>query len=66
MDLQLTILNENQNYFLAEYIWNQMCDPLSLNNARVRLGWMKIYRTFFFYFTPMTTMVKLSKNISTK
>ena len=66
LEIQMSVLNENQNYFLAEYIWNQMSESLSLTNEKVRLAWIKIYRIFFFYFTPIITMVKLGKNISTK
>ena len=43
-----------------------MSSPESLNSERIRLAWMKIYRVFYFYFTPIITMVKLSTNISTK
>ncbi len=25
LELQLEILNENQNYFVAEYLWDQLC-----------------------------------------
>jgi hypothetical protein len=42
-----------------------MCSPESLTNSRIRLQWMKIYRIFYFYYTPIVTMVKLNKNAST-
>ena len=39
-----------------------MSSDLSLGHARIRLSWMKIYRVFYFYYTPIITFVKIKKN----
>lgn len=59
LKIQLDELNEEQNYFLAEYLWCKLCSRVALIDAKVRLQWIKIYRIFYFYFTPIITIKKL-------
>jgi hypothetical protein len=63
LKIQLDELNEDQNYFLAEYLWCKLSSRPSLIDARIRLQWVKIYRIFYFYFTPIITLHKLKKNL---
>jgi hypothetical protein len=63
LKIQLDELNEDQSYFVAEYLWGRMCGREALVNAKVRMQWMKIYRIFYFYFTPIITIHKLRKAV---
>lgn len=36
------------------------------NNHFIRLQWIKIYRTFYFYYIPIVTLLKLRKNDETR
>lgn len=65
LEVQLT-LTENQNYFIAEYIWLKLISRETSNNHFIRLQWIKIYRTFYFYYIPIVTILKLKKNEETK
>jgi hypothetical protein len=65
LEVQLT-LKENENYFIAEYIWTQLTSHLSSSNQFIRLQWIKIYRIFYFYYVPIVTVLKLKKNHETK
>ena len=58
-DLQINGFNPNQNYFIAERLWEKLTTGESLYVPGVRLLWMKIYRVFYFYFTPVAVMYKL-------
>lgn len=49
--------------FLAEYLWVKLASPLALVDEKVRLQWFKIYRVFYFYFTPIITIYKLRKSL---
>jgi hypothetical protein len=65
LEVQLT-LTENENYFIAEYIWNHLTSEFSCNSHFIRLQWIKIYRIFYFYYIPAVSIVKLKKNHETK
>lgn len=58
-DLQLNVFNPNQNYFVAERLWEKLTTGESLYVPAVRLQWMKIYRIFYFYFTPVSVIYKV-------
>ena len=39
-----------------------MTSSLSAKNQFIRLQWIKIYRLFYFYFTPIITLKKIKEN----
>mgnify|MGYP000898322556 FL=1 len=57
--MQLSSLNINQNYMVAQVLWDKLTVGESLTNPGVRLYWMKIYRALYFYFTPICVAAKL-------
>jgi hypothetical protein len=55
-------LNENQSYYLAQYLWREMTSLISSHHHNIRLQWIKIYRIFYFYFVPIITLRKIKNN----
>ncbi|KRX03892.1 hypothetical protein PPERSA_04770 [Pseudocohnilembus persalinus] len=58
-NLQMS-LDIQKNMFLAESLWDQLIKGPSLISPSIRLQWIYIYRTFYFYFLPIP-VIKLNK-----
>lgn len=59
LEYQINVFNTNQNYFVAERLWEKLTTGEALYLPSVRLQWMKIYRIFYFYFTPVAVIHKI-------
>lgn len=63
LEIQLN-LRENENFFIAQYLWKELTSPLASSNHFIRLQWIKIYRVFYFYHVPIITLKKIKSNES--
>ncbi len=53
MPLQLTIENSS---IIADLLWENLVSGPSILNSHIRLVWLLIYRSFYFYWAPVSSI----------
>jgi hypothetical protein len=53
----------NQNCYIAYTLWSNLTSEETLRNAQVRVWWMRIYKMFYFYYTPVCVIKKIKQAV---